>query len=116
MLAARLGTVEAEGRALEADATLETMPSVLFDAVIVPDGKGAAEELRSLGQALEFLKDQYRHCKPILILGAGETVAVEAGIPLDDAADWAIVRELPAFAAAVGRHRNWDRGIDPPVV
>ena len=116
LLAACLGTVESKGDALEADATLETMPSVLFDAVIVPDGEGAAEELRSLGQALEFLKDQYRHCKPILILGAGEAVAAAAGIPLDDSADWAIVRELPAFVAAVGKHRNWDRAIDPPVV
>ncbi len=92
------------------------MPSVLFDAVIVPDGKGAAAELGSLGQALEFLKDQYRHCKPILVMGAGETVAAGAGIPLDDAKDWAIVRELPAFVEAVGRHRNWDRALDPPPV
>jgi len=116
LLAARLGTLEAGGGVLEVDATLETMPSVLFDAVIVPDGESAAEELRSLGQALEFLKDQYRHCKPILMLGAGEAVVAEAGIPLDDETDWAIVRELPAFVAAVGRHRNWDRAIDPPVV
>ena len=39
LLAARLGTVAAAGSSLEADATLETMPSVLFDAVIVPDGQ-----------------------------------------------------------------------------
>ncbi len=116
LLAARLGSYDAGGSVLEADATLETMPSVLFDAVIVPDGKDAAETLRSLGQALEFLKDQYRHCKTILVMGAGEAVATEAGIPLDDPADWAIVREFPDFIAAVGRHRNWDRAVDPPVV
>lgn len=92
------------------------MPSVLFDAVIVPDGQEAAEELINLGQALEFLKDQYRHCKAILLQGAGETVAAEAGIPVDDPEDWAIVSELRDFVAAVGRHRNWDRAIDPPVV
>jgi catalase len=114
LIAARLGTVA--GGELEADATLETMPSVLFDAVIVPDGQGAAAELSSLGQALEFLKDQYRHCKPILMLGAGESVAAAAGIPLDDPQDWAVVRELPAFVEAVGRHRNWDRALDPPPV
>ncbi len=114
LVAARLGTVA--GGALEADATLETMPSVLFDAVIVPDGQDAAAELSSLGQALEFLKDQYRHCKPILVLGAGESVAAAAGIPLDDPEDWAVVRELPALVEAVGRHRNWDRALDPPPV
>ncbi len=116
LLGARLGSIEAKGGRLEADGTLETMPSVLFDAVVIPDGKDAAEALSNLGQALEFLKDQYRHCKPILVLGAGETVASEAGIPLDDPEDWAIVRELPAFVAAIGKHRNWDRAIDPPVV
>jgi catalase len=114
LVAARLGTVA--GGALEADATLETMPSVLFDAVIVPDGQDAAVNLSSLGQALEFLKDQYRHCKPILMLGAGESVVAAAGIPLDDPEDWAVVRELPAFVEAVGRHRNWDRALDPPPV
>ncbi|HEV7509155.1 MAG TPA: catalase [Thermoanaerobaculia bacterium] len=116
LLGARLGSIEAKGGGLEADGTLETMPSVLFDAVVIPDGKGAAEVLSNLGQALEFLKDQYRHCKPILVLGAGEAVASEAGIPLDDPEDWAIVRELPAFVAAIGMHRNWDRATDPPVV
>jgi catalase len=114
LVAARLGTLA--GGALEADATLETMPSVLFDAVIVPDGQGAAAELSALGQALEFLKDQYRHCKPILMLGAGESVAAAAGIPLDDPEDWAVVRELPAFVEALGMHRNWNRALDPPPV
>jgi len=117
LVAARLGTVATgDDGGLEADATFETMPSVLFDAVVVPDGEDAARELGSLGQALEFLKDQYRHCKPILLLGAGEAVASEAGIPLDDSEDWAIVRELPAFVEAVAQHRNWDRATDPPVV
>ncbi len=116
LVASRLGTVDAKGGALEADATLETMPSVLFDAVIVPDGDRAARELSQLGQAIEFLKDQYRHCKPILIAGAGETVAAAAGIPIDSKTDWAIVRELPAFVEALGRHRNWERALDPPVV
>jgi catalase len=117
LLAARLGQVTGAGDfSVEADATFETMPSVLFDAVVVPDGEGAARELRSLGQALEFLKDQYRHCKPLLVMGSGESVVAEAGIPVDDEGDWALVRELPAFVEAVGRHRNWARASDPPPV
>ena len=28
-----------------------------------------------------------------------------------DPADWAIVRELPAFLTALGEHRNWDRPV-----
>ena len=115
VLAARLGVVEAAGGDdLEPDATFETMPSVLFDAVVVPDGEEAAGELAALGHVLEFLRDQYRHCKPILIAGAGEQVLAAAGIPTDDGADWALTREVPAFAEAIGRHRNWDRATDPP--
>jgi catalase len=116
LLGARLGSIAAKGGGLEPDGTFETMPSVLFDAVAIPDGKGAAEALGHLGHALEFLKDQYRHCKPILFLGAGEAVAAAAGVPLDDPDDWAIARDLPSFVAAIGKHRNWDRATDPPVV
>jgi catalase len=116
LLAARLGGVEAMGgETLEADATLETMPSVLFDAVVVPDGDEAARELASLGHALEFLKDQYRHCKPILMLGTGGKVVRGAGV-LGGGDDWAMVRDVRSFVRAVGRHRNWDRAVDPPRV
>jgi catalase len=117
VLGARLGGVETvNGEALDPDATLETMPSVLFDAVVVPDGPGAADQLGTLGHAREFLKDQYRHCKPILMLGAGQRVVEAAGVPTGDGSDWALVRDLPAFVRAIGRHRNWDRATDPPGV
>ncbi|WP_310386044.1 catalase [Roseateles sp.] len=117
LLAVRLGPVETlEGEILEPDATFETAPSVLFDAVIVPDGEGAANELGTLGHALEFLKDQYRHCKPILMLGAGVGLVEEAGVPTDDESDWAIVREMPAFIDAASLHRNWERAFDPPPI
>jgi catalase len=83
--------------------------------VVVPNGQDAARELDSLGQALEFLKDQYRHAKPILMLGAGAKVAEKAGV-LAGRDDWAIVRDVRSFIKAVGRHRNWDRAQDPPRV
>ena len=117
VLGARLGGVETvNGETLDPDATFETMPSVLFDAVVVPDGPGAADQLSTLGHAREFLKDQYRHCKPILMLGAGQRVVEAAGVPTGDGSDWALVRDLPAFVQAIGRHRNWDRAMDPPGV
>ena len=116
-LAATLAAVEtADGGHIEPDATFETMPSVLFDAMIVPDGERSATELESLGQALEFLKDQYRHCKPILLLGAGQGLATAAGVAVDDDTDWGIATDSESFVAAVARHRNWQRPTDPPVV
>ena len=47
----------------------------------LPDGAAAVEALGDVGQALEFVKDQYRHCKPILALGAGAELLAKAGIP-----------------------------------
>ncbi|HEV8549265.1 MAG TPA: catalase, partial [Polyangiaceae bacterium] len=69
---ARLGRVSTDdGEELEIEVTFETMPSVLFDAAAVPGGQKAIEELAAIGHAAEFLKDQYRHAKPLLALGAG---------------------------------------------
>ncbi len=117
LVAARLGAVDtARGeQPIEPDTTLETMPSVLFDAVVIPDGEQGAEGLARLGQALEFIKDQYRHCKAILMLGAGRKLVEGAGVLIADD-DWALAEDIKDFIQAVGRHRNWDRASDPPQV
>src|SRR5688572_25831878 len=79
---ARLGRVATDaGEPLDIEVTLETTPSVLYDAVVVPGGRAAAVILGNLGHAAEFVKDQYRHCKPILALGAGTDVVENAGVP-----------------------------------
>jgi catalase len=125
---ARLGTVETEsGDALEVEATLEMMPSVLFDALAVPGGKAAAVELGNLGHALEFIKDQYRHAKPILALGAAAALIENAGVPAvlpsGKKDPGLLVRQhgtaaeaLPEFLRAVARHRHHEREVDPPAV
>lgn len=124
----RLGSVRAsDGEALEAEVTLETMPSVLFDAVAVLGGKDALASLGNVGHALEFIKDQYRHAKPILALGEGadlvESAGASAKLPsgeLDPGillARHGRVREiLPAFIKAIARHRHHERDVDPPMV
>jgi len=113
-LAATLSPIETVGGdPLEPDATLETMPSVLFDGVVVPEG--SSDQLSALGHAREFLRDQYRHCKPIMV-GKHDGLAEKAGVPTDDASDWAVVDAVPAFIKALANHRNWDRATDPPVV
>ena len=103
------------------------MPSVLFDATAVPDGKLAAKTLGNVGHSLEFLKDQYRHAKPILALGAGAALVENAGVPAmlpsgkrdpgmlvgrHDSAE----KALPDFIKAIARHRHHEREMDPPEV
>jgi catalase len=125
---ARLGTVTGEGgEEIDVEVTFEAMPSVLFDAVAVPDGKAAAKVLGNTGQALEFLKDQYRHAKPILALGAAADLAENAGISpvlpsgAPDPGVFMLRKErtekaLPMFAKAIARHRHHEREVDPPEV
>ncbi|HEV7784606.1 MAG TPA: catalase-related domain-containing protein, partial [Thermoanaerobaculia bacterium] len=125
---ARLGGVATgEGGRLEVEVTLETTPSVLYDAVVVPGGEDAAAALTRNGQALEFLKDQYRHCKPMLVIGAGANVLEEAGLsatlPSGDPDPGLLLRPdglgedgLALFVSAVAKHRHFDRAMDPPRV
>jgi catalase len=124
----RLGSVETEtGETLEVEVTLETMPSVLFDAVVVLGGKAAVKKLGNVGHALEFIKDQYRHAKPILALGEGADLVENAGVPttLPSGApdpgmlvkrDASAEKVLPAFVKAIARHRHHEREMDPPEV
>jgi catalase len=106
---------------------LETTPSVLYDAVVIPDGVEAADALGMEGHALEFIKEQYRHCKPILVLGSGADLLAKAQIPEtlpNGEADRGLLRydadniakATAAFAAAIGKHRNFERQTDPPLV
>jgi len=99
----------------------------LWDAVIVPDGAGAAETLQANGQVLEFLKDQYRHCKTLLALGTGagllEAAEITAELP-DGGEDPGVLLldSQPAgdvalsFAKALSLHRHFARQTDPPAV
>ena len=70
----------ADGDAIEVEVTLETMPSVLFDAVACRAAR-RRQDARQRGSGPEFIKDQYRHCKPILALGAGAALVENAGVP-----------------------------------
>src|SRR6478736_363517 len=124
----QLGTVSTEDDdTLEADGTLETMPSVLFDALIIPGGKQAIARLGNVGQAAEFIKDQYRHCKPILALGAGVDLVENAGVPVKLPSGEpdpgmlvghhaSAASALPDFVKALSQHRHFERAMDPPEV
>jgi catalase len=126
LLGLQLGPVKADsGAALDAEGSIETMPSVLFDAVALPDGKLVAENLAASGQTLEFLRDQYRHCKPMLAIGASRQLLQTAGIPetlVDGSPDPTLLAvnaledALQNFVQLVGRPRSFARETDPPMV
>jgi catalase len=128
LLGSRLGSITSEdGETFEVDATLENSPAVLFDALVLPDGREAVDALASDGHSLEFLKDQYRHCKTILALGASSTLLEKAAIgselPSGDKDPGLLMGSwgegatgVDAFIAAIGKHRHPVRDTDPPLI
>ena len=128
LVGSRLGTIKtASGEKLEADCTMENSPGFLFDALVLPDGAAAVEALAADPHTMDFIKDQYRHCKTLMALGASEALLTEAGIPmtlpdgsedpgliLADAAD--ATAAAADFIAAVALPRHASRDSDPPRV
>jgi catalase len=124
----KLGPVQSEGGdSIQVEVSMEAMPSVLWDGMIVPDGSGATAALSKSGHALEFLKDQYRHCKSILLVGPARELLAKAGIPSEletGEADAGLLQyeasktteAVEAFAAALAQHRHFARETDPPRV
>ena len=121
-----LGAVaSADGNAIEVDLGLNVAPSVLFDAVVLPAGADAVAQLQADGRALEFIKDQYRHCKPLLALGEGTELLDACGIDRtlpDGPNDPGVLvggsakATADAFLAALAKHRHFARETDPPRV
>ncbi len=127
LVAPRIGPLASdEGEMLDADASLENEPGFLFDALVLPDGEAAVAALAKDGHTMEFIKDQYRHGKTLLVLGASRALIAKAGVPaeLPDGqpdpglmfADGSAGDVLDAFVKAVGGPRHTARETDPPRV
>ncbi len=116
-----------KGAPLDVEVSLEAGPSVLYDAVLIPDGAAAMQQLGMDANALDFLRLQYRHGKPILALGGGAALLAKAGVPTalpDGSPDPALLIADPAdlaaalvtFKVALAAHRLYARETDPPRV
>lgn len=108
-----LGLLDSEeGGVIDADASLENEPGVLFDALVVMSGADAVNALARDVRALEHVRDAYRHGKPLLFVVGASAVLDAAGLALldhdpllllADAADDAVIT---AFVSAIAAHRN----------
>lgn len=118
----RIGAVAtADGATLDADASLDNQPSVLFDGAVVPAGAAALERWRQDGRALEFLRDSYRHGKTLLALAEGSGLLEAAGIDPASPDAGLVVGDAPApattaFIESLARHRHPERETCPPRV
>ena len=114
VLAERLGTLGEGDDAVAVDRRLVTMPSVVFDGVIVPGGAAAARALEDSGGAVHFVAESYRHGKPIGAIGEGSSLLEAAWIDIDEEHDGVILGDtaealFEPFIEALGKHRAWSR-------
>ncbi|PIJ48217.1 catalase HPII [Erwinia sp. OLTSP20] len=101
-----------QGTELNINGTIEGNPSVLVDAVIVPDGKQSIDTLLKDGNAKYYLLQAFKHLKVIGL--QGEAQRIHDAIPLPAADEGMITGnaalELAAdFIEAMKLHRVWSR-------
>jgi catalase len=108
---------------MQADKILLTVASVLYDAVYVPGGTNSVATLAAEADAVHFLNEAYKHCKPIA--AAADAVQVlEATyffkqLPEDNATETVMQEGVVVggsatslaqqFISAMTQHRFWER-------
>jgi catalase len=124
IVAPRLGTIIGDKNAIiPVKHSFFTTSSVLFDAVYVPGGINSVATLASDPDAIHFLNEAYRHCKPIAADQEARQVidttyfskkipaeisydaAIESGIAINED----IAQLITAFSKIISLHRFWDR-------
>jgi catalase len=130
-LAETAGTVAgADGERCPVDRALPTVASVLYDAVVLPGGPVGTPHTGADPDAVRFVRDAYRHGKPVAALGSGvgvlsglepeglrlsaefHRVVADQGVVTDTSPGAASEEFLRTFVSAVAAHRHWGR---PPV-
>ena len=86
-----------------------------------PDAELVATWKEAKKRQIEFLKDQFRHCKSILVMGGASALLTKAGIPMDQKDAGLVLAKAGAdptglFIAALAKHRHVERDRDPPPI
>ncbi|WP_343553786.1 catalase HPII [Pantoea sp.] len=114
ILAAHMGQILADdGSVLPIDATFSGLPSLTFDAVIVPDGN--IDALLLSGDARYFLLEAYKHLKAIGLSGDARRFKAQFSVQ-DDQSEAGLIEGdnaegdfMPDFLAVMAAHRVWSR-------
>jgi len=121
LVGARLGKITADGGdMLEVDVTMENTPSAAFDGMILPARESVVAALLADVHGRDYVMDQYRHCKTLLVPTAAARMLADGGFLGDDeheAADEGIVTTVDAvteadvlrFVSALSAHRHFAR-------
>lgn len=111
----RIGTfVSDSAEKILANKSMENSPSVLFDALVLPDGNDAVQALAADMDTADFINNQYRHGKAILAMGAGQKLLKMAGVDVSGSKAQGVVLtdssgvsgNIAAFIDAIAAHRH----------
>lgn len=128
VVCSKLGPVKSvENKMLEAGKSYTTTASVLYDGVYVCGGKNSVQTLISLGDAIHFVNEAFKHCKPIAasnegtdLFNASQITGVQIATNNDKSTinDCGVVtvigsKDMKAFSdeflKAIAAHRHWNR-------
>ncbi len=124
VIAPRLGVIVAENdERIEVDQSFLTAASVLFDAVYIAGGTNAVATLAAEANAVHFLNEAFKHCKPIAAhndaVQVVEATYFSKKLPPDFNDDTVLVEGVlvgdageafaKLFVKMIAMHRFWDR-------
>ncbi|MCP2044206.1 catalase [Pontibacter sp. HSC-36F09] len=119
--------ISSSGQELEVDMSHVTTGSIMFDAVYIPDGEKSVRKMMGLGDALHFVAEAFKHCKPIATSGFGINMFEKAfvvGVNFADKESGKVVSHSGVitaganadagefankFVEAIKKHRHWNR-------
>ncbi len=124
VIAPKLGAIIAtDDTQIEVDQSFLGAASVLFDAVYVAGGTNAVATLEAEANAVHFLNEAFRHCKPIAAaedaLQVLEATYFSKKLPSDFSADTVLMEGIlvgkpnkqfaSLFTKMIAQHRFWER-------
>ncbi|RYZ61040.1 MAG: catalase [Chitinophagaceae bacterium] len=112
-----------KGTDVKTDKNHITTASLVYDALFVPGGRGSVDKLKTMGDAIHFVRETYKYGKPIAAIGEGVELIEACGLPdllvFDDMGkDKGVVTArnenkskevISEFLAGMLQHRNWER-------
>ncbi len=104
------GVSTEDGGRLAVTRAVTTVGSVLYDAVVVPDGEDSAIALASDGFAVHFVAQAYKHAKTIAAVGAGVALLDQAEVLSNEGTE-----EPSAAGVAVDRRLAVDQAAEDQV-
>ena len=119
IIAPKMGEISSSNnKKIKVDQSFLIATSVVFDAVYIPGGQKSMEALKAVPDALHFIEEAYKHCKPIAV----ETNALELlqytyianrvnepGYDMQKDLMISGKNISKAFIDAIKQHRCWER-------